>query len=93
MRLSGRQVYGPAVVRAMIRRPEVLIFDEATNNLDNICETTVQTAIDEITRNHTVIIIANRLSTVANTDRIIVPGTGRVLEEGTRNELIEKKGV
>jgi ABC-type multidrug transport system fused ATPase/permease subunit len=93
MRLSGGQAQRLAVARAMIRQPEVLIFDEATNNLDSISEAAVQKAIDEIARDHTVIIIAHRLSTVVNADKLIVLGDGRVLEEGTHQELMEKKGA
>ena len=77
----------------MIRQPEVLIFDEATNNLDSISEAAVQKAIDEISRDHTVIIIAHRLSTVVNADKLVVLGDGRVLEEGTHQELMERKGT
>jgi subfamily B ATP-binding cassette protein MsbA len=93
MRLSGGQAQRLAVARAMIRQPEVLIFDEATNNLDSISEAAVQKAIDEIASDHTVIIIAHRLSTVVNADKLIVLGDGRVLEEGTHQELMEKKGA
>jgi ABC-type multidrug transport system fused ATPase/permease subunit len=93
MRLSGGQAQRLAVARAMIRKPEILIFDEATNNLDSISEAAVQKAIDEIARDHTVIIIAHRLSTVVNADKLIVLGDGRVLEEGTHQELMEKKGA
>ena len=93
MRLSGGQAQRLAVARAMIRQPEVLIFDEATNNLDSLSEAAVQKAIDEIARDHTVIIIAHRLSTVVNADKLIVLGDGRILEEGTHQELIEKKGA
>ncbi|MFW6105341.1 MAG: ABC transporter ATP-binding protein [Chloroflexota bacterium] len=93
MRLSGGQAQRLAVARAMIRQPEVLIFDEATNNLDSISEAAVQRAIDEIARDHTVIIIAHRLSTVVNADKIIVLGDRRVLEDGTHQELMERKGA
>jgi len=93
MRISGGQAQRLAVARAMIRQPEVLIFDEATNNLDSISEAAVQKAIDEIARDHTVIIIAHRLSTVVNADKLIVLGDGRVLEEGTHQKLMEKKGA
>ncbi len=93
MKLSGGQRQRIAIARAMIKQPELLIFDEATNALDTISEKAVQKAIDEITRDHTVIIIAHRLSTIVDADKIIVLGDGKVLEEGTHSELLEKKGA
>ncbi|GAI08786.1 unnamed protein product [marine sediment metagenome] len=93
MRLSGGQAQRIAVARAMIREPEILIFDEATNNLDNISEVAVQKAIDEVSKDHTVIIIAHRLSTIVNADKILVLEDERVVEEGTHKELMEKRGA
>ncbi|MFC2070200.1 ABC transporter ATP-binding protein [Chloroflexota bacterium] len=93
MRLSGGQAQRIAVARAMIREPEILIFDEATNNLDNISELAVQRAIEEISKNHTVIIIAHRLSTIVNTDKILVLANKHVIEQGTHKELLDKKGA
>ena len=93
MRLSGGQRQRIAVARAMIRDPEVLIFDEATNALDNISEAAVQKAIDEISKDHTVIVVAHRLSTVVHADKIIVLGDGRVAEEGTHKELMGNGGA
>lgn len=93
MKLSGGQAQRIAIARAMIRNPEILIFDEATNNLDNISEAIVQKAIDEISRDHTVIIIAHRLSTVINADKILVLQEGQVVEEGTHEQLLANKGA
>ena len=93
MRLSGGQAQRIAVARAMLREPEVLIFDEATNNLDNISELAVQKAIEEISKDHTVIIVAHRLSTIANADNILVIENGRLAEEGNHQELLDKKGA
>jgi len=93
MRLSGGQAQRIAVARAMIREPEILIFDEATNNLDNTSEMAVLKAIEEISKDHTVIIIAHRLSTITNADNILVIENGRLKEEGSVKELLEKKGA
>jgi len=93
IKLSGGQRQRIAIARAMIRNPEILIFDEATNALDNISEASIQKAIDEISKDHTVIIIAHRLSTIVKADKIVMLGDGRVLEEGTHEELMRNGGA
>lgn len=92
-RLSNGQRQRVAVARAMIRQPDILVFDEATNALDNISEAAIQKAIDELSKDYTVIIVAHRLSTIANAEKIIVLGDRRVVEAGTHKELMAKKGT
>ena len=92
MRLSGGQQQRLAIARAMLDDPEVLIFDEATSSLDTISERHVQDAIDSVSTDRTVILIAHRLSTVQKADKIVVIDDGRVVEEGTHEGLLTKQG-
>jgi ATP-binding cassette subfamily B protein len=80
-------------VRAMVYDPQILILDEATSSVDSESETLIQNAIAELTKNRTSIIIAHRLSTVQQADKIIVLDHGKIAEEGTHKELIENGGV
>ena len=79
--------------RQMLREPEILFLDEATSSLDGIAEKSVQEAISRISRETTVVVIAHRLSTVQDADKIICLEGGFILEEGTHNELIENNGL
>jgi ABC-type multidrug transport system fused ATPase/permease subunit len=90
LRLSGGQRQRIAIARVLLRRPEIIIFDEATSSLDNISEKLVREAINKITQFMTVVIIAHRLSTVQAADKIIVLNKGQVVEEGAHKELIER---
>ncbi len=92
MKLSGGQQQRLAIARAVLAGPEILVFDEATSALDSISEKLVQEAIDKVSSNRTAIIIAHRLSTVRNADKIIVLAGGEMVEEGTHQELLSKNG-
>lgn len=91
-KLSGGQRQRIAIARAIIRDPKVIIFDEATSALDSVTEREIQAAIDNLTRNRTTFIVAHRLSTIKNADKIAVIKEGRCVEYGTYNELIAKRG-
>lgn len=86
--LSGGQRQRVAIARAMLKGSEIVILDEATSALDNESEAIVQKALDNLMKNKTVFVIAHRLSTVKNADRIIVINEGRLVEEGTHEQLI-----
>ncbi|MBN3040083.1 MAG: ABC transporter ATP-binding protein [Candidatus Omnitrophica bacterium] len=92
MKLSGGQQQRIAIARALIKKPQVLILDEATSSLDNISEKAIQSSIDNISGKCTVLIIAHRLSTIVGADKIIVFKDSQVSEEGNHKELIESKG-
>jgi subfamily B ATP-binding cassette protein MsbA len=93
LQLSGGQRQRIAIARAMVKNPELLIFDEATSALDNESEKIVQQAIDNAMENRTALVVAHRLSTIKNADKIIVMERGNVMESGSHQDLIEKNGV
>ncbi len=91
--LSGGQKQRLAIARALLRHPSVLILDEATSHLDSIAESAIQKMLNGLPASMTVIVIAHRLNTIKNCDRIVVMNHGTIAEQGTHQELLERKGI
>jgi ATP-binding cassette subfamily B protein len=93
LKLSGGEKQRIAIARAILKKPRILVFDEATSSLDSHTEQAIQETLREVAENHTTLVIAHRLSTVVDADRILVMSEGRIVEQGTHGQLLEKGGV
>jgi ATP-binding cassette subfamily B protein len=93
LKLSGGEKQRVAIARTILKRPPILVFDEATSSLDSQSEQAILNALKEIAQGHSSLVIAHRLSTIVDADKIVVMGNGRILEQGTHQQLLAKNGA
>lgn len=91
--LSGGQKQRIAIARAILGKPDILVFDEATSALDNVSERHIQNAIEELMKTHTVLMVAHRLTTIKNVDEILVFEKGKVIQRGNYDKLSKEEGI
>ena len=92
MKLSGGEKQRIAIARTLLRSPKLIILDEATSSLDTATERNIQTALAEVCKGRTSVIVAHRLSTIQNADHIIVLQEGQIIEAGDHAQLIGQGG-
>ena len=93
VKLSGGQKQRISIARAFLKNPPILILDEATSALDNVTEMQIQQALADLSQGRTTIVVAHRLSTVRNADKIIVVTADGIAEQGSHKQLMEQNGI
>merc|ERR1712150_415451 len=92
LKLSGGEKQRTAIARCLLKNPPIVILDEATSALDTVTENSVQEALDRLGNERTCLVIAHRLGTIRHADNIVVLGDGKVIEQGTHDELLQTNG-
>ncbi|MDX1269305.1 MAG: ATP-binding cassette domain-containing protein, partial [Oceanisphaera sp.] len=92
LKLSGGEKQRVAIARTILKRPPILVFDEATSSLDSRSEQSILQAIREVSRGQTSLVIAHRLSTIVDADHILVMDQGRIVEQGSHQQLLATNG-
>jgi ATP-binding cassette subfamily B protein len=93
LKLSGGEKQRVAIARTVLKAPPILVLDEATSALDSFTEREIQSALERVSKGRTTLIIAHRLSTVVHADEILVLDKGVIVERGTHEELLVRRGV
>ena len=93
LKLSGGEKQRVAIARTILKRPPIMVFDEATSSLDSQSEQAILSALREIAKGHTSFMIAHRLSTIVDADVIIVMDQGKIAEQGSHDELLQLNGL
>jgi len=92
LKLSGGEKQRVAIARAILKRPAILVFDEATSSLDSTTEQAIQRTLKEISATTTTLVVAHRLSTIVDADQILVMSQGTIIERGSHSELMQANG-
>ena len=93
LKLSGGEKQRVAIARVILKNPKILVFDEATSSLDSQSEQHILAAMHEVAQDHTTLVIAHRLSTVIDADKIYVLEQGKIIESGQHSQLLAHKGL
>ena len=93
LKLSGGEKQRVAIARTLLKNPPILVLDEATSALDTLTEREIKQSLNELAEKRTTIIIAHRLSTVVEANKILVLDKGKIIEQGTHKQLLRKKGL